>query len=145
MKPIVWICVLMAVLSFGLLNGFGNLDGSVSLDKNQKAELVKMLGSYSGQAHAERIMGAMMTGVSKVTFLHDDEDGWGSPSTAIADVKLYEWSANGKYDLKAEGSFSDSEPDWLITIDGISLTSGQAKNTISLCDMSAYAIKLQRE
>ncbi len=120
-----------------------------------------MLGSYSGPAHAERIMGAMMTGIWTVTFfqddsgvlkckctlrLHDEQNGWGSPSTTTADVKFYKGSGNGEYSLKAEGQFSDSEPNWMIPIDGISLTSGQAIiNTISLFDMSANEIKLHRE
>jgi len=157
-KIVAYMAVL--VLISRLLCGCGNPDGSVSLDKSQTAAVVKMLGAYSGPAHAERIMGAMMTGVWKVTFLqddsgalkckctlrlHDEENGWGSPSTATADVKLYKGAADGLYDLKAEASFSNSEPNWLITVDGISLTSGQAINTISLFDMSSNEIKLQRQ
>lgn len=148
------------VLISAFFCGCGNSNGSVSLDKSQKAELVKLMGSYSGPAHAERIVGAMMTGVWKVTFLqddigalkckctlrlHDEQNGWGSPASATADVKLYKGAADGLYDLKAEASFSDSEPNWLISIDGISLTSGRAINTISLFDMSAYENKLHRE
>lgn len=151
---------LLATVVIALFNGCGNSDGSVSLDKSQTAEMVKMLGSYSGPAHAERIMGAMMTGVWKVTFfqddsgalkckctlrLHDEQNGWGSPSTTTTDVKIYKGSANGEYSLRTEGSFSDSEPNWLIPIDGISLASVQAINSISLFDMSANEIKLQRE
>jgi len=62
-----------------------------------------------------------------------------------ADVKLYKGVAVGLYDLKAEASFSDSEPNWLVCVDGISLASGQAIKTISLFDMSSNEIKLQRQ
>ena len=156
--------VAMTVLLSVLLTSCGNSDGSLSLNQSQTAELFKVLGTYEGPAHAERIMGAMMTGVWKVTFLqddsgalkckctlrlHDEENGWGSPDTTTTDVKIYNDSGDGKYSgeysLRTEGGISDDAPHWLISIDGISLTSGQAIKTISLFDMSAYEIKLQRE
>jgi len=148
--------LLLAILS----SGCGNSDSGVGLDKNQKAVLLNLLGSYKGEAHAERIMGAMMTGVWKVRFLedgsgalkckctlqlHDEQSGWGSPTTATADVKLFRGASAGLYDLKAEASFSDSEPNWFVCVDGISLSSGQAINAITLFDMSSYEIKLQRQ
>jgi len=142
------------------LCGCCNSDGSVSLDKSQTAELVKMLGTYEGDAYPQRIMGAMMTGIWRVTFfqddsgalkckctlrLHDEQNGWGSPTTTTAGVKFYKGSGNGKYSLRTEGQFSDSEPQWMITINGISLTSGHAINTISLFDMDSYEVTLQRK
>ena len=148
--------LLLAILS----SGCGNSDSGVALDKNQKAVLLNLLGSYKGEAHAERIMGAMMTGIWKVRFLqddsgalkckctlqlHDEQSGWGSPTTATADVKLYKGVAAGLYDLKAEASFSDSAPNWLVCVDGISLAYEQAIKTISLFDMSSNEIKLQRQ
>ena len=143
-----------------MVNGCGNSDDSVSLDKSQKAELVKLLGSYSGAAHAERIMGALMTGVWKVAFLqddsgalmckctlrlHDEQNGWGSPTTVTTDVKVFKGGGAGIYDLRVEAGFSDTEPHWTIAVNGISPTSGQPINTFSLFDMSAYEIKLNRE
>ena len=160
MKPPNSAIFIMLVSIVGMFCGCGNSGGSVSLDKSQKVELLKLLGSYQGEAHAERIMGAMMTGVWKATFvqdesgalkcrctlrLHDSENGWGSPSTGTATVKLYKGAADGLYDLKADGSFSESEPGWFVCVDGISLASGQAVNEIRLFDMSSYEIKLQRE
>lgn len=150
----------MAVLLSVLLNGCGNSDGSLTLNQSQTAELVKLLGTYEGPAHAERIMGAMMTGVWTATFfqdddgalkckctlrLHDEENGWGSPSTATADVKVFKGSADGLYDLKTEGSFSDTEPNWFVAVDGISLANGQAKSTVTLFDMNSYQIELSRK
>ena len=160
MKLIFYIFIAAVILSSGLLCGCGNSDGSISLDQSQKANLEKLMGSYQGEAHAERIMGAMMTGVWKVTFLqddsgalkckctlrlHDEQNGWGDPSTGTATVKLYKGSAAGLYDLKADGSFSDSEPGWFVCVDGIALDSGQAVNAIKLFDMSSYEIELQRQ
>lgn len=150
----------MAVLLLVLLNGCGNSDGSLTLNQSQTAELVKLLGTYEGPAHAERIMGAMMTGVWTATFfqddggalkckctlrLHDEENGWGSPSTATADVKVFKGSADGLYDLKTEGSFSDTEPNWFVAVDGISLANGQAKSTVTLFDMNSYQIEISRK
>ena len=154
--------LVMVLLTFG--TGCGNSDGNLSLNQSQTVEMVKSLGTYEGPAHAERIMGAMMTGVWTATFfqddsgvlkckctlrLHDEENGWGSPESTTTDVKIYNDSGDGKYSgaysLRTEGGFSDDEPHWLISIDGISLTSGQALNTISLFDMSANEIKLSRK
>jgi len=150
----------MAVLLSVLLNGCGNSDGSLSFNKNKTAELVKLLGTYEGQAHAQKIMGAMMTGVWTATFfqdddgalkckstlrLHDSENGWGNPTTATADVKIFKGAADGLYDLKAEASFSDSEPNWLVTIDGVSLTAGNPVGTVNLGDMDGNQITLTRK
>ena len=160
MKVTGLVFAVMAVLLSVLLNSCGNSDGSVSLDKSQTAEMVKMLGTYEGPARAERIMGAMMTGVWTVAFfqdeggalkckctlrLHDEENGWGSPSTATADVTLLADSGSGEYSLRTRGQFSDSEPEWSISIDGISLTAGRTVSTITLFDMSSYEITLQRK
>ena len=142
------------------LCGCGHSDDLVSLDKSQTAELVKLLGTYQGPAHAERIMGAMMTGMWTVTFLqddsgslkckcslrlHDEQNGWGSPSTTTTDVKVLPGSTNGEYSLSIKGQFSDSEPPWTISINGISLTSGRAIDTFSLFDNASYEIRLQRQ
>jgi hypothetical protein len=149
----------LALLSAALC-GCGNSDSSISLDRSQTAEVVKMLGSYSGPAHAERIMGAMMTGIWTATFfqddsgvlkckcslrLHDEQNGWGNPTTTTTEVKFYKGSGNGEYSAKAEGQFSDSEPQWMITIGGISLTSGHAIDTTTLVDMDSNQITLQRK
>ncbi len=149
----------LVVAVSGLLLGCGNSEGTVTLNKSQTAALVKLLGRYEGPAHSERIIGAMMTGVWTVTFfqdeggdlkckctlrLHDEQNGWGSPTATTADVKLSAGSGNGEYSLRTEGQFSNSEPAWTISIDGISLTSAHAINTISLFDMASYEIKLQR-
>jgi hypothetical protein len=159
MKHALWHFVVLAFFAT-FFCGCGNSDGSVTLKKGQTAESVKLLGTYEGDAHPQRIMGAMMTGVWTVTFiqddagalkcktslrLHDEQNGWGSPTTATADVKLYKGSADGEYSLKAEGRFSDSEPQWMIAVGGISLTSGHAINTISLFDMDSYQITLSRK
>jgi len=151
---------LLTVAVVAALVGCGNSDGRLKLDKSQTVEVLKMLGTYEGPAHSERIMGAMMTGVWTVTFLqdengtlkckctlrlHDGQNGWGSPETATADVKVLAGSGNGNYSLRMQGQFSDSEPAWTISIDGISLTSGQAINTITLIDMASYQITLQRK
>ena len=148
------------VISIGLLAGCGNSDGSVSLNQNQTAGLVQSLGTFEGPAHAEEIMGAMMTGVWKVTFyqddagalkckcslqLHDEQNGWGEPTVAVADVRVFKGSAEGLYDLKAEGSFSDTEPKWFFGVDGVSLTSGNSVGTITLIDMDSNQITLSRK
>ena len=150
----------MAALLSVLLNGCGNSDGSLSFSKSQTAELVKQLGTYEGQAHAQRVMGAMMTGVWAATFfqdddgalkckstlrLHDSENGWGNPTVATANVKIYKGAAYGLYDLKAEASFSDSEPNWFVAVDGVSPTSGNSVGTITLFDMDSYQITLTRK
>ena len=150
----------MAVLLPVLLNGCGNSDGSLSFSKSQTAELVKLLGTYEGQAHAQRIMGAMMTGVWTATFfqddggalkckctlrLHDSENGWGNPTTATADVKIFKGAADGLYDLKAEASFSDTEPNWLVTIDNVSLTASNPVGTVTLGDMDGNQLTLTRK
>lgn len=160
MKPIILIYAVVSVLFSALLCGCDNSGGTVTLNRSQTAELVKLLGTYEGDAHPRQIMGAMMTGVWTVTFfqddasalkckctlrLHDEQNGWGSPTTATADVKLYKGSADGELSLKAEGQFSDSEPQWIITVGGISLTAGHVINTISLFDMDSYEITLQRK
>lgn len=160
MKPVVWICVVIAVVLSGLLNGCGNSDGSVTLDKSQTAALVKLLGTYEGPAHSERIMGAMMTGVWTIIFLqddsgslkckcslrlHDEQNGWGSPSTTTTDVKVFPGTGSGEYKLSTQGQFSDTEPPWAISIDGLSLTSGHAIETFSLLDNASYEIRLQRQ
>ncbi len=152
--------VTIFILASALFCGCGNSDGSVTLNQIQTAELVKLLGTYEGDAHPRQIMGAMMTGIWTVTFsqddagalkckctlrLHDEQNGWGSPTTATADVKLYKGPANGEYSLKAEGQFSDSEPQWMITVGGISLTTGHAINKISLFDMDSYEITLSQK
>ena len=105
-------------------------------------------------------MGAMMTGTWTATFfqdasgalkckctlrLHDEENGWGSPSTATADVKLLAGSGNGDYNLRTDGQFSASEPHWSVSIDGISLTTGHAISTLTLIDMASYEISLQQK
>jgi hypothetical protein len=150
----------MAVLSFGLLTGCGNSDGSVSLNESQTAGLVQSLGTFEGPAHAEEIMGAMMTGVWKVTFfqddtdalkckcslqLHDEQNGWGNPEITTTDVKVFKGSADGLYDLKAEGSFSDTEPKWFVGVDGVSLALGGSIGTITLIDMDSNQITLSRK
>lgn len=150
----------MAVVLFGLLNGCGNSDGSVTLDKSQTAALVKLLGTYEGPAHPRRIMGAMMTGAWTVTFLlddngalkcktslrlHDSENGWGNPSTATADVRLYKGSANGECSIRVEGAFSESEPHWTVDIDGVALASGHPVDKITLFDMDSYEITLSQK
>ena len=160
MKPVVWICVVMAVVLFGLLNGCGNSDGSVTLDKSQTAALVELLGTYEGDAHPRRIMGAMMTGTWTVKFLrddngalkckaslrlHDSENGWGNPSTATADVRLYKGSATGEYSIRVEGAFSESAPHWTVDIDGVALASSRAVDTITLFDMDSYELTLHRK
>ena len=143
-----------------LLCGCGNSDGSVTFDKSQTSVLVKLLGAYEGDAHPKRIMGATMTGKWTVVFfqdntgalkckctlrLHDEQYGWGNPTTATADFKFYKGSVDGEYNLKAEGRFSDGEPQWIVTTDGVSLTSGHGKDTITLFDMDSYAIPLSRK
>jgi hypothetical protein len=148
------------VLVSASLCGCGNSDGSVTLDKSQTSELVKMLGTYEGDAHPQRIMGAMMTGIWTATFfqddsgvlkckcslrLHDEQNGWGNPTTTTTEVKFYKGSGNGEYSAKAEGQFSDSEPQWMITIAGISLTSGHAIDAITLFDMDSNEITLSRK
>lgn len=153
-------CISKVVLLSALLCSYGCSDGSVSLDKSQTAESVKMLGTYEGPAHPQRIMGVMMTGVWTATFfqddngalkckctlrLHDGQNGWGSPTTTTAEVKFYKGSGNDEYSAKAEGQFSDSEPQWMITVGGISLTSGHAINTITLFDMDSHQITLSRK
>lgn len=140
--------------------GCGNSDGTVALDKSQTAALVKLLGAYEGPAHSERIMGAMMTGVWTVAFfqndegalkckctlrLHDEQNGWGSPSSATATVKVLAGSGSGEFNLRTQGQFSDTEPAWTISIDGISLSSGNPINTITLFDMASYEIMLKRK
>lgn len=147
-------------LTSTLLCGCGNSDGSVSLNKSQTAELEKLLGTYEGDAHPQRIMGAMMTGTWTVTFLqddsgvlkcktslrlHDSENGWGNPSTATANVRLYKGSTNGEYSIRVEGAFSESEPDWTVDIDGVALASGRAVTTITLFDMNSYEITLSQK
>jgi hypothetical protein len=151
---------LLATVTIGFLDGCGNSDGTVTLDKSQTSELVKLLGTFEGDAHPQRIMGAMMTGIWTVSFfqddsgalkcktslrLHDEQNGWGNPTTTTAEVKFYKGSGNGEYSAKAEGQFSDSEPQWMIVIDGISPTSGHAKDTITLFDMDSYQITLSRK
>ena len=160
MKPVISLVVLLLVFIVALLSGCGNSDGRVTLDKSQTAALVKLLGTYEGPAHAERIMGAMMTGIWTVTFfqddsgvlkckcglrLHDEQNGWGSPSTTTADVKVLAGSGNAQYRLSTQGQFSDSEPPWAISIDGICLTSGHPIDTFSLFDNASYEITLQRK
>lgn len=161
MNFIKWITVFYAlVVSIGVLvSGCGNSDGSLSLDNQQTAKLVNRLGTYEGRAHSERIMGALMTGTWTAKFFEDDkgrlkckcslqlydsEYGRGDKSVAVADVKLFKGSADGLYDLKAEASFSQNEPDWLIVVNGISLNSNSPIESISLFDMDAYQIKLSR-
>jgi hypothetical protein len=68
-----------------------------------------------------------------------------NPSAATADVKVFKGSTDSEYSLKAEGQFSDSEPQWMITVDGISPTSGHAKDTITLFDMDSNQITLSRK
>lgn len=160
MKPTVWICAIIQVVLSALLSGCWNPDGTVTLNKHQTAELLTLLGTYEGPAHAERIMGAMMTGSWTVTFLqedsgalkckcglrlHDEQNGWGSPTTTTVDVKVLAGSGTGQYRLSAQGQFSDSEPAWSICIDGISLTSGHPIDTFSLFDNASYEIRLQRK
>jgi len=150
----------MTVLLSVLLTGCGNSDGSLSFNKSQTAELVKRLGTYEGQAHTRQVMGATMTGVWTATFfqddngdlkckctlrLHDSENGWGNPTTATADVKIYKGVSDGVYDLKAEAGFSDSEPHWLATIDNVSLTASNPVGTVTIFDMDAYQITLARK
>ena len=150
----------MTVLLSVLLTGCGNSDGSLSFNKNQNAELVKLLGTYEGQAHAQRIMGAMMTGAWTATFfqddggalkckcslrLHDSENGWGNPSTATADVKIFKGAADGEYSVRVEGAFSETEPHWTVDINGVVLASGRVVNTITLFDMDSYQIELTRK
>jgi hypothetical protein len=140
--------------------GCDNSDGTVALDKSQTTELVKLLGTYEGPAHSERILGALMTGTWTVTFLqddnrglrckaslqlHDSENGWGSPSTTTVAVKLFAGSGNGQYRLSTEGRFSDTEPPWRISIDRISPASGHSIETITLLDNASYEIRLQRK
>lgn len=151
---------LLSMLLLGLLCGCGNSDGSLSLTKNQTAELVKSLGTYEGPAHAKQIMGAMMSGVWTATFfqndngdlkckctlrLHDSENGWGNPTTATADVKVFKGSADGECSVRVEGAFSESEPDWTVDIDGIFPASGHPVGTITLFDMDSYQIELSRK
>jgi hypothetical protein len=158
MKHIFAYLFVTAILA--VLVGCGNSDGTVTLNKSQTAELVKLLGTYEGPAHSERIMGAMMTGTWTATFfqdesgvpkckctlrLHDEENGWGNPSTVNSDVKVYQKSGDSEYSLRTIGQFSDSEPQWSISIDGMSLSSGRTINTITLFDMSSYEITLQRK
>lgn len=155
MRPVVWICVVMAVVLFGLLNGCGNSDGSVALDKSQTARLVELLGTYEGPAHAEQIMGAMMTGVWTVTFfqdesdglkckatlrLHDEQNGWGSPKNDTVTPRIWRGSGNNQYNLQADGS----EMKWMLPIKDVSLASQQPVTTISLFDMASYEITLHR-
>ena len=142
-----------------LVSGCGNSDGSLSLDNQQTAKLVNRLGTYEGRAHSERIMGAMMTGTWTAKFfedekgrlkckcslqLYDSEYGPGDKSVAVANVKLFKGSADGLYDLKAEASFSQDEPDWLIVVDGIPMNSTSPIASITLFDMSANQIRLSR-
>lgn len=105
-------------------------------------------------------MGAMMTGIWKVTFyqddtgalkckcslqLHDEQNGWGEPTTAVADVKVFKGSADGIFTLQVEGAFSDDEPHWTIDVDDISLTAGSPVNSIALFDEDSYQITLSRK
>lgn len=155
-----WVLLSAVALVIGLLDGCGNSDGSLSLDQSQTTGLVQSLGTYEGPAHAEKIMGSMMTGVWKVTFyqdddgalkckcslrLHDEQNGWGEPTTAVADVKVFKGSADGLFDLKAEASFSDNEPKWFVAVDGVSLASGSSVSKITLIDMDSNQITLQRK
>ena len=150
----------MTVLLSVLLTSCGNSDGSLSFNKVQTAELVKLLGTYEGQAHARKVMGATMTGVWTATFfqddngdlkckctlrLHDSENGWGNPTAATADVKIYKGASDGLYDLKSEAGFSDSEPHRLVTIDNVSLTASNPVEAVVLGDMDAYEITLTRK
>jgi len=151
----------IAVLLSGLLSGCdSNSDGSVTLNRDQTADLVKMLGTHEGDAHPRRIMGAMMTGTWTVAFilddsgalkcktslrLHDSENGWGNPSTATADVRLYKGSATDEYSIRVEGAFSESEPHWTVDIDGVALASGRAVDTLTLFDMDSYELTLHRK
>ena len=152
--------VIGLVLFATIFYGCSNSDGSLFFDKGQTAGLVKLLGTYEGPAHAQRIMGAMMTGVWTATFfqdddgalkckctlkLHDSQNGWGTPTSATTDVKIYKGVANGLYDLRCEAGFSDTEPHWSISVNGISLTSGQSVSSFSLFDMSSYEVKLSRK
>ncbi|MGO8678525.1 MAG: hypothetical protein ACLQVX_21995 [Limisphaerales bacterium] len=152
--------VAASLLAALILCGCDSSDQTVTLNKNQVGELVTMLGTYEGPAHAERIMGALMTGKWTVTFLqdehgalkcdctlrlHDEQNGWGNPSSTTTDVKLLPGSAKGRIYLRTQGQFSESEPPWTISIDGISLTSGHAIDTFSLFDNASYEIRLQRK
>ncbi len=148
------------VLLSALFCGCGNSDATVTLDKGQASEMLKLLGTYEGPAHSERIVGALMTGKWTVNFfqddigalkckcilrLHDEQNGWGSPSTTTADVKLLAGSGKGEYSLRTQGQFSDTEPPWTISINGLSLISGHAIETFSLFDNASYEIRLQRQ
>ena len=156
MKPTVWICVLVSVLLSALLCGCGNADGTVTLNKSQTAELVKLLGTYKGPAHSERIMGAMMTGEWTVIFsqgetdglkckvtlrLHDEQNGWGSPKSDTVTPRIWKGSANNQYNLQADGN----EMTWMLPIKDLTLASQQPVNTISLFDAASYEITLHRE
>jgi hypothetical protein len=135
-------------------------DDTITLNKDHTTALLKVLGTYEGNAQPRRIMGAMMTGVWKVRFLqedsgvlrcetslrlHDSENGLGKPSTSKADVKIYKASSDGEYSIRAEGAFSKSEPDWTIAIDGIALASGRQVDRITLFDKNSYEITLHRQ
>ena len=109
-------------------------------------------------------MGATMTGVWRATFyqddagvlkckcslqLHDEQNGWGEPATAIANVKIYNDSGNGeyngKYSIRVEGAFSDDEPHWTIDVDDVSLATGNPVSSITLFDQDSYQITLSRK
>ena len=77
--------------------------------------------------------------------LHDSENGWGSPTSATADVKIYKGASDRLYDLKAEAGFSDTEPHWLVMVDNVSLASGSPVPQIKVFDMDAYEINLKRQ
>lgn len=158
-KKISVFAVLAASLAI-LSCGCGNSDGSLSPNHNQTAKFVTLLGTYEGQAHSQRIMGATMTGIWTVKFFEDDngrlmckcslrlndsQNGWGRPTVAVADVKVFKGSSDRLYDLKAEASFSKDEPNWLVTVDGVSLTPGNSVGTITLFDMDANQITLNRK
>ena len=57
--------------------------------------------------------------------LHDSENGWGNPSIATADAKIFKGAADGEYSVRVEGAFSETEPHWTVDIDGVALASGR--------------------
>jgi hypothetical protein len=154
-KPPICIYGSLSVLFIALFCGCGGSELTVALDKNQTAQLVKTLGTYEGNAHPKRIMGAMMTGVWTVTFLqddsgvlkcrtslrlHDSQNGWGSPRTETVGVRIWNGAGKGEYDLQADGQ----ETQWMVPMKGVFATSGQPVNSLSLFDMDSYEITLKR-
>jgi hypothetical protein len=136
--------------------GCGNSDSSVTLNREQTAALVKLLGTYVGDAYPKRIMGAMMTGTWTVKFfqddagvmqckctlqLHDEQYGWGRPESEVVGVKVFKWPEND-YTFQASGQ----KMNWRIYSPEkhVTLTSGQAVDSVSLFDAESNEILLRR-